>query len=125
MNYLLQRVESFGGFVILTTNLDTSIDPALRRRLSGHVVFATPDRDERKALWRTMLAKKAPLASDLDFDALADEFADMTGANIRNAVIAAAFFAAATGANAISQRHMLHAGRREYRAMGRVLARRI
>ena len=56
VNYLLQRVESFGGVVILTTNLDTSIDPALRRRLASHVVFNAPDLEERRQIWKSMLA---------------------------------------------------------------------
>src|SRR5262249_52708624 len=33
VNYLLQRVESFGGVVLLTTNVETAIDPAMKRRL--------------------------------------------------------------------------------------------
>jgi hypothetical protein len=62
VNYLLQRVESFGGVVILTTNLDTSIDPALRRRLASRIVFATPEIDERERLWEAMLDTNAPVA---------------------------------------------------------------
>ncbi len=120
VNYLLQRVEAFGGVVILTTNLDTSIDPALRRRLAGHVVFAAPDVDERERLWREMLATGAPTDGAVDVVALADEFSEMTGANIRNAVLAAAFLAAEEG-KIIDQGHLRRAARGEYRAMGRVL----
>ncbi len=120
VNYLLQRVESFGGVVILTTNLDTSIDPALRRRLAGHVVFASPDSDERERLWKEMLATGAPVADGIDVVALSDEFSEMTGANIRNSVLAAAFLAAEEG-TIIGQSHLRRAARGEYRAMGRVL----
>jgi hypothetical protein len=122
VNYLLQRVESFGGIVILTTNLDTSIDPALRRRLASHIVFTTPDLDERRQLWESMLATGGPVAADLDFDQLAEEFDAMTGANIRNAVISAAFLAAEEG-QTITGDHLRRAARGEYRAMGRVLSR--
>jgi Cdc6-like AAA superfamily ATPase len=76
VNYLLQRVESFGGVVILTTNLDTSIDPALRRRLASHIVFGTPELEERSKLWRAMLDTGAPLEANLDLPALAEEFAE-------------------------------------------------
>lgn len=120
VNYLLQRVESFGGVVVLTTNLDTSIDPALRRRLASHIVFAVPEHDERRQLWERMLATGAPVASDVDLDELAAEFADMTGANIRNAVLAAAFLAAEEGC-ILDSGHLHRAARGEYRAMGRVL----
>jgi SpoVK/Ycf46/Vps4 family AAA+-type ATPase len=122
VNYLLQRVESFGGVVILTTNLDTSIDPALRRRLASHIVFGAPELDERVQLWQAMLTQEAPIAPDLDFEELAEEFAEMTGANIRNAVLSGAFLAAEEG-SMITQDHLRRAARGEYRAMGRVLGR--
>lgn len=122
VNYLLQRVESFGGFVILTTNLDTSIDPALRRRLAAHIVFGPPESAERAKLWQEMLNTGAPLASDINWTQLAEDFADMTGANIRNAAISAAFLAAEEGTT-IAARHILRAARSEYRSMGRVLSR--
>jgi ATPase family associated with various cellular activities (AAA) len=120
VNYLLQRVESFGGVVILTTNLDTSIDPALRRRLASHVVFGAPDTEERSRLWRDMLATGAPLAEAIDYAELAEEFSAMTGANIRNAVLSAAFLAAEEG-KTINRDFLRRAGRGEYRAMGHVL----
>jgi SpoVK/Ycf46/Vps4 family AAA+-type ATPase len=122
VNYLLQRIETFGGVTILTTNLDGSIDPALRRRLAAHVVFWPPEHDERVALWRRFVSTGAPVAGALDLDALADEFPDMTGANIRNAALAATFLAAAAGdGGALDQALLIRAARAEYRAMGRVL----
>jgi hypothetical protein len=120
VNYLLQRVESFGGVVILTTNLDTSIDPALRRRLASHIVFTQPERDEQLRLWRSMLSTGAPLAPNLQLDKLADEFEAMSGANIRNAVLAAAFLASDQD-TVIGFEHLRRAARGEYRAMGHVL----
>jgi SpoVK/Ycf46/Vps4 family AAA+-type ATPase len=122
VNYLLQRVESFGGIVILTTNLDSSIDPALRRRLASHIVFERPEVEEREKLWHAMLDADAPLEPNLDVRRLATEFADMTGANIRNASLAAAFLAADEG-RPIGTSHLQRAARGEYRAMGRVLDR--
>src|ERR1044072_3013127 len=47
VNYLLQRVEAVGGITILPTNLEPAIDPALKRRLASHFVFAAPEEDER------------------------------------------------------------------------------
>jgi len=120
VNYLLQRVESFGGVVILTTNLDTSIDPALRRRLASHIVFGAPDAEERARLWRNMLDTGAPLGEAIDYDELAEEFSAMTGANIRNAVLAAAFLAA-EARTYINRDLLRRAGQGEYRSMGHVL----
>jgi SpoVK/Ycf46/Vps4 family AAA+-type ATPase len=120
VNYLLQRIETFSGMTILTTNLDTSIDPALRRRLSGHVVFWPPDEEERVVLWRRFLATKAPVEGEIDHEELATQYPDMTGANIRNAALAAAFLAAREN-GAINSDRVHRAARAEYRAMGRVL----
>jgi len=120
VNYLLQRIESFGGVSILTTNLEASIDPALRRRLAANVVFWPPDVDERQRLWQRMLTSKAPLAADIDVDRLAADYDEMTGANIRNAVLAAAFLAASEG-SPITQARLERAARGEYLSMGRVL----
>jgi SpoVK/Ycf46/Vps4 family AAA+-type ATPase len=122
VNFLLQRIESFGGVTIMTTNLDTSIDPALKRRLASNIVFQPPELAESMKLWERMLSVgvHAPLAKPLQLEKLARTYEAMTGANIRNAVLAAAFTAASEGM-AISQAHLERAARGEYRAMGRVL----
>ncbi|HEY5949558.1 MAG TPA: ATP-binding protein [Kofleriaceae bacterium] len=122
VNYLLQRIESFGGVSILTTNLDASIDPALRRRLAANVAFWPPEEIERQELWRRMLESRAPLARDIDISELARTFDEMTGANIRNAVLAAAFLASAED-GPITHARLERAGRAEYASMGRVLGR--
>jgi len=123
VNYLLQRVEAFGGITILTTNLETAIDTALKRRLASHIVFAAPEEDERARLWeRQTTTGTSPIASDIDHNELARLFPKMSGANIRNAAISAAFLAAADGSTTISQAHLIRAARAEYRSMGHVIA---
>lgn len=122
VNFLLQRVEAFGGIVILTTNLDSAIDSALRRRLAAHIVFEAPGEDERVALWSRLAQTGASiLAESVDFEELGRNFPKMTGANIRNAVLSAAFFAAANQAPKISQEFLRRGARVEYRAMGYML----
>ncbi|MEZ4404459.1 MAG: ATP-binding protein [Kofleriaceae bacterium] len=120
VNYLLQRMESFAGIVILTTNHETSIDEAFRRRLSLRVDFPVPEPDERARLWRTMLPKEARIDRDIDFDALAHRY-EMTGGYIKNAALRAAFLAADEGA-LIAMRHLVRAARAEYQAMGKVIS---
>ncbi|MBK9031297.1 MAG: ATP-binding protein [Myxococcales bacterium] len=121
VNYLLQRIESFAGIAILTTNLDGSIDDAFRRRLAAHVQFPAPGDEERERLWRALLPAAAPVGADLDASTLAARFPDFCGGHIRNATLAAAFLAATEGV-AIGQRHLEHAARDVARSMGRVLA---
>jgi SpoVK/Ycf46/Vps4 family AAA+-type ATPase len=120
VNYLLQRLETFTGICILTTNHESAIDEAFRRRLSIHVRFPMPDADERMRLWRTTVPASAPISADVDFRRLADAFV-MTGGYIRNAVLRAAFVAADQN-SAIVGEHLERAARLEYEAMGRVVS---
>ena len=57
--YLLQRLESFDGIALLTTNLRANIDEAFTRRLDLVVDFPFPDPAQRLALWRHSLAAGA------------------------------------------------------------------
>ena len=119
VNYLLQRMEEFEGITILTTNLETSIDEAVRRRLAYRIQFAVPEVDERKQLWRAMLPIEARVEPGLDFSTLAERF-EMSGGYIRNAVIRAAYLAAADG-SVITMRHLQRAATLEYTAMGKII----
>jgi hypothetical protein len=117
-NYLLQRIERFTGIAILTTNHETAIDEAFRRRLAVHVRFPVPDVDERERLWRAMLPTKAPIDDGIDFAALARKYV-MSGGYIRNAVLRAAFLAADAN-ESIGAYHLTHAALLEYEAMGKL-----
>ena len=117
-NYLLQRLESFTGICLLTSNHESHIDPAFQRRLSLHLRFDRPDLAERAHLWTTMLPAVAPRADGIDFIALARKY-DMTGGYIRNAALRAAFIAANAG-TAITAAHLERAARAEYEAMGKL-----
>src|SRR5205085_1530351 len=117
-NYLLQRLESFTGICLLTSNHETNIDPAFLRRLSLHLRFDLPDVAERAQLWRAMLPKAAPVATGIDVDSLARRFA-MSGGYIRNAALRAAFLAANDG-TPITTAHLERAARSEYEGMGKI-----
>lgn len=90
------------------------------RRLAAHIKFWPPELEERIALWRAMLGARVPVASDIDFAELASEYPEMSGANVRNAAIAAAFLAA-SDVKPVDQSYLVRAARGEYAAMGRVL----
>ncbi len=119
VNYLLQRMEAFSGIAILTTNFDTAIDDAFRRRLSYRIAFPLPEEDERARLWRAVIPTGA-LGSAIDFNALASRFA-MSGGYIKNAALRAAFLAAAAGTK-IEMSHLQRAATSEYAAMGKVMS---
>ena len=118
VNYLLQLMGRHTGICILTTNLESSIDAALMRRLRFRIHFPLPGPNMRRKLWQTMLPERLPLADDVDLDALARRF-EMSGALIRNAVVRAAFRAAAAKTS-VSQSTLEQATRAELREMGRL-----
>jgi hypothetical protein len=115
--YVLARMDRFDGLVLLATNLRAAIDDAFVRRLDVIVEFDEPDRDQRLLLWQRHLPPTAPLADDVDLPALAALY-EVTGALIRNAVLAAAFAAAAAG-HPIDQAALVQAVRHEYEKAGR------
>jgi DNA replication protein DnaC len=92
-NYLLQRIDSFTGIAILTTNFGTAIDTAFRRRLAVHVEFPFPDADERLRLWTAHLPRALPTRGDLGLRELAETY-ELSGGYIRNVALRAAYLAA-------------------------------
>jgi hypothetical protein len=117
VNHLLQLMESFEGICVLTTNLESAIDEAFLRRIRFRVPFPAPDARARERLWRSMIPAQAETAADIDWRGLAEEFPDMAGGHIRNAVLRAAFLAA-SGGGPLTHDHMFDAARAEYRELG-------
>lgn len=112
INVLLQELERFDGVVIFATNLAANFDPAFERRIRTHVLFELPGVEEREEIWRVQLHRRTPLAADVEFRALAERY-EVSGGDIRNAVLKAALSAAAEpGPDAekhIHQRHFVTA----------------
>ena len=103
---------------ILTTNHESALDDAFRRRLALHVRFPMPEADERKHLWRALIPARAPTQGDLRLHELAERFV-MSGGHIRNAALRAAFLAASED-KAITHETLARAARIEYEAMGKI-----
>ena len=118
VNYLLQRLDSFIGIAILTTNFGAGIDSAFKRRLAFRIHFPIPDEEQREQLWRTHLPPTLPTTDDLDLADLARKY-PLTGGSVKNCVMRAAFLAAAEDVK-LSQDHLLRAVRLEYRAAGKL-----
>jgi hypothetical protein len=116
--YLLQRMERFDGLAILTTNLRANVDEAFVRRLDAIVDFPMPEEEHRRLLWEAHLTPALPRAGDLDLAFLAGRF-KISGGNIRNICVAAAYFAAADD-RPIGMSDLVRATEREYRKLGRL-----
>ena len=119
VNYILQRMESFDGVSVRTTNAESSIDPALQRRLNFRIRFPEPEVDEREKLWRQLLPPQAGLHDGFDFHSLAERF-DMTGGYIKNAVVRAAVIAARAG-RGLTAEDLWTGAHHEYVEMGKVM----
>ncbi len=110
VSYLLQRMESYPGLAILTTNLKSAIDTAFMRRIRFVVQFPFPDAVQRAEIWRRIFPFDTP-TQNLDATQLAR--LSVTGGNIRNIALNAAFLAA-DAEEAVQMKHLLRAAQSEY-----------
>ncbi|MEM8612442.1 MAG: AAA family ATPase [Cyanobacteria bacterium P01_H01_bin.105] len=115
VSYLLQRMESYRGLAILTSNLPDSIDKAFIRRIRFIVQFPFPEYAERQQIWSRMFPPQTP-TEGLEFKKLAK--LTVAGGNIRNIVLNAAFFAADDN-QPVMMKHLLKAARSEYAKLER------
>ncbi|MBD2245318.1 ATP-binding protein [Nostoc sp. FACHB-888] len=110
VSYLLQRMESYPGLAILTTNLKSSLDVAFMRRLRFVVQFPFPDTTQRAEIWRRIFPSHTP-TEGLEFTKLSQ--LNVAGGNIRNIALNAAFLAAESS-ETVQMKHILSATRAEY-----------
>lgn len=129
--YLLQKMDEYEGITILATNLRKNMDEAIIRRLQFIVEFSFPTEKDRRAIWKLFLEpendrfrhEERPIQlGTIDYDWLTRNIR-VTGGNIKNIVLAAAYLAAAEKKDEqwIGMKHLIHAIRREYRKMGKEL----
>ena len=89
---MLMLMNEFQDFIIFATNFIENFDPAFMRRISMHVKFDLPDLDCRRRLWQMYIPKKMP--NNVNLDELSEKFDGISGSDISNAVLNAAFKAA-------------------------------
>jgi hypothetical protein len=116
--YLLQRMESFDGLAILSTNMRANLDEAFLRRLDAVIDFPMPDPEHRRVLWERCLSPAMPRGNDLDLEFCARRF-ELSGGNIRSIAITAAYSAAGSG-QPVAMLDLVRSIHREYRKLGRL-----
>ena len=116
-NYLLQRLESFEGILIVTTNANERIDSAFQRRMDTVVEFAAPEAAERRNIWLLHLPEKNEVLPNRMQEII--QRCRLTGGQIRNIALHAASLALAEKTH-LDTAHLESAVRREYRKMGAV-----
>ncbi|MYY00928.1 AAA family ATPase [Streptomyces sp. SID4913] len=117
--YLLQRIESFDGIAVLTTNLRANLDEAFTRRLDVVADFPVPDAQQRLALWERCLGTEVPRDPGLDLPTCAERF-ELTGGSIRACAVTAAYQAAESG-RPLDTEQLVAAVLAEYRKLGRLV----
>ncbi len=115
--YLLSRLERFQGAAVLSTNLRRNLDQAFVRRLDFIVEYREPGVKERSAIWGRHVPAAAPLGPDVDLAELSRIY-PLSGGQIRNAAVGAAFQAASRG-EPIDRELLVRSICREYEKAGR------
>ncbi len=116
--YLLQKMEEYDGIVILATNLRKNLDEAFARRMHFSIEFPSPEEEDRYRIWQRVFPKEAPVSEGVDLKFMASQF-KITGGNIKNIALGAAFLAASDG-RTINMEHLIKATKREYQKIGRL-----
>ena len=98
---MLMVMNDYQDFVIFATNFISNFDPAFMRRISTHIEFKLPDLDCRKKLWQHYILPTMP--NNIDIDELAEKYDGLSGSDISNAVLMAAFKAARQNAELVDK----------------------
>ncbi len=118
-SYILQRIESYDGMVILATNIARNFDPAFMRRITISIRFEMPDEETRRLLWEDMLRDTGLGENEKLSATLAAQF-ELSGSHIKSIVRNAVYLAL------MEQRRpeaadLAAALKIEYEKMGRIL----
>ncbi|WP_158441844.1 ATP-binding protein [Pleurocapsa sp. PCC 7319] len=117
VSYLLQRIETYSGLAILTSNLKQNLDRAFLRRLQFIVSFPFPDATARTKIWQHIFPSQTP-RQGLDYSKLGQ--LKVAGGNIRNIALTSAFLAAQTN-SPISMEQIRLAAQRDYSKLEKLL----
>ncbi|WP_062056974.1 ATP-binding protein [Aquimarina longa] len=120
VSYLLQRIESYKGLVILASNLKSNIDDAFVRRFQSIVHFPLPKASERLILWKNAFPSKIRIHQGVNLEAIAQRY-ELSGAEIMNVVQYACLSALGAHKKTMYQEYIINGIQREYQKGGRVM----
>lgn len=84
VSYLLQRIETFSGLIILASNFKNNMDKAFTRRFHSCIKFNNPKYEERLRIWQQNLPAQLQL-KDINLEQIAKRY-ELTGSNIMNVI---------------------------------------
>jgi AAA+ superfamily predicted ATPase len=120
VSYLLQRIESHAGLVILASNMKSNIDPSFTRRFNSIIEFENPDTAERLQLWKNYLPQTAKLDKKVNMEEVARKY-HLTGANIVNVIQYAGLQTLEKQSRTISAADLLKGIQKEYEKEGKMM----
>ncbi len=120
ISFLLQRIETFNGVVILASNLKSNIDDAFLRRFQSVIYFPIPKPSERLRIWERAFSPKAVLEERIRLDRLAEKY-ELSGGTIMNVVRYASLKALSRNTATLHMNDMEEGIRRELLKEGRSL----
>lgn len=120
VSYLLQRIESHPGLVILASNLKSNIDSAFTRRFNAIIEFEIPSAQERLILWQNNIPKNVRLDDQVKLEEIARKY-EVNGANIVNIIHFACLKTLEKGSETISLSDLLFGIQKEYVKEGKMI----
>jgi AAA+ superfamily predicted ATPase len=120
VSYLLQRIESHPGLVILASNFKSNIDTAFTRRFQSIIEFEVPSYQERLKLWQNNLPSGIQVGHDVSIEELSKKY-DVTGANIVNIIQYACLKTIEEKNTTIQLSHLIQGIKKEYVKEGKMI----
>jgi AAA+ superfamily predicted ATPase len=120
-SYLLQRVESYPGVVVLASNLKGNIDTAFSRRFQSMIHFPMPDVEERLKLWQNAFSLGCRLEEGVDLPAIAETY-EISGGAIINVLRSCALEAIKNDKKTVGYQALLHGIRKEFKKENKTVA---
>lgn len=120
VSYLLQRIESHPGLVILASNLKSNIDSAFTRRFNAIIEFEIPSAQERLILWQNNIPKNVRLEDQIKLEEIARKY-EVNGASIVNIIHFACLKTLEKNSETISLSDLLNGIQKEYAKEGKMI----
>jgi hypothetical protein len=120
VSYLLQRIESHDGVVLLASNMKENMDDSFTRRFESMIHFQMPRKIQRKQLWQQGFSTKSKLSKDVDIDIIAERY-ELSGGAIMNVISFASLKALNIGETTIRNEFLVEGIRKEFVKEGRTV----
>jgi AAA+ superfamily predicted ATPase len=120
VSYLLQRIESHAGLVILASNMKSNIDSAFTRRFNAIIEFDNPTAQERLILWKNNIPGNIQLDDKIVLEEIAKKY-EVNGANIVNIIHYTCLKTLEKKSTTISYSDLLKGIQKEYNKEGKMI----